>query len=97
MSKKTIKKYIVLEIEVDRDIDTKYPNFIFNYRSPEEFMANEIGCLNKNIPLEEVICYKNYSPFFGDEMTKKEQKKYLKENDVGYRYKVLKVSNTPYV
>lgn len=54
-------------------------------------MARKIGSLNKRIKREDMVCYKNYSGFAG--MTKKEEKEYLNFNDVGYRYKVLEVSD----
>lgn len=65
--KKKIERCIVtLEIEIDKDIAKKYPNFIFNYENEKDFLINQIASLNHNISLDECMVYLNLHPHFED-------------------------------
>lgn len=61
---KTIKAKVVLEIEIDKDIAKKYPNFIFNYEDEKDFLMNHISSLEHNTTLDECEVYRNLHPAF---------------------------------
>ena len=78
-----MKATVTLEIEIKDDIAELYNNFIFNYDSKQDFLINQINCLNHNITFDEQMIYKHLHPSF-------ENPDY-KFYDDGYRQKVTKV------
>ena len=78
-----MKAIVTLEIEIQDNIESLYPNFIFNYENKQDFLISQIASLNHNITLDEQVVYKNYHPNF-------ENNDY-KIYDDGYKQKVLKV------
>ena len=59
-----MKATVTLEIEIKDDIAELYNNFIFNYDSKQEFLINQINCLNHNISIDEQMVYKHLHPSF---------------------------------
>ncbi len=83
-SQKPLKAIVTLEIEIN-DVETKYPNFMFNYENKKDFLTNLISSFEHNTKLEECEVYKNLHPAF-------RQKNYdYSYNDTGYKQLVKKV------
>lgn len=60
----TVKCRVILDIEISKDIEKKYPNFMWNYSSKTDFLNNCVSWLNHNISLDECLVYKNLHPHF---------------------------------
>jgi len=78
-----MKAIVTLEIEIKNNIAELYNNFIFNYDSKEEFLINQIDCLNHNISMDEQVVYKHLHSSF-------ENPDYEFYDD-GYKQRVTKV------
>ena len=48
-----MKAIVTLEIEIQDNIESLYPNFIFNYNDKQDFLTNQIASLNHNISINE--------------------------------------------
>ena len=59
-----MKAIVTLEIEIKDNIAQLYNNFIFNYDSKQDFLINQINCLNHNITMDEQMVYKHLHPGF---------------------------------
>ena len=80
MKKKKLKAIVTIEIEIDNDIENKYPNYFWNYTSKNNFLKKEIARLEHNIKIEDSKfhtlhpAYKNKKydyDFFDDGYSKK--------------------------
>jgi len=78
-----MKAIVTLEIEIQDNIESLYPNFIFNYESKQDFLISQIASLNHNITLDEQVVYKNHHPNF-------DNPEYVMYDD-GYKQIVKKV------
>lgn len=81
---KPLKAIVTIEFEIN-DVETKYPNFMFNYRNKKDFLENFIASLEHNTKFEECLVFKT------------KHRAYKKKNfdydfyDDGYKQKVLNV------
>ena len=73
-----MKAIVTLEIEIQNNIESLYPNFIFNYEDKQDFLEHQIARLNHNLKREEQKLYQHH------------HSNYDVCND-GYKQKVLKV------
>jgi len=76
-----MKAIVTIELEVDNDIDKKYPNFIYNYDSVKDFLLREIASYNEKLKFEDVNVLINYHSSCDDPS-------YIPD-DIRYRTKVL--------
>lgn len=53
-----MKALVTLEIEIQDDITTLYPNFIFNYENKQDFLKHQIASLNHNLKLQDSDGYR---------------------------------------
>ena len=78
-----MKAIVTLEIEIQDEIETLYPNFIFNYEDKQGFLEQQIASLNHNLNLQEQEIYPEHhiSNFIDD----------YEFSDDGYKQKVLDI------
>ena len=48
-----MKARVTLEIEIQDNIESLYPNFIFNYENKQDFLEQQIQSLNHNLTLQD--------------------------------------------
>ncbi len=48
-----MKAIVTLEIEIQDNIESLYPNFIFNYKDKQDFLEQQIQSLNHNLTLQD--------------------------------------------
>lgn len=48
-----MKAIVTLEIEIQENIESLYPNFIFNYENKQDFLEQQIQSLNHNLTLQD--------------------------------------------
>lgn len=48
-----MKAIVTLEIEIQENIESLYPNFIFNYEDKQDFLEQQIQSLNHNLTLQD--------------------------------------------
>lgn len=48
-----MKAIVTLEIEIQENIESLYPNFIFNYENKQDFLERLIQSLNHNLTLQD--------------------------------------------
>ena len=78
-----MKAIVTLEIEILDNIESNYPNFIFNYGDKQDFLEQQIASLNHNLNLQEQKIYPQHhiSNFIDD----------FELSDDGYKQKVLDI------
>lgn len=55
-----MKAIITLEIEIQENIESLYPNFIFNYEDKQDFLQQQIQSLNHNLLHGELLDNNGY-------------------------------------
>ena len=48
-----MKAIVTLEIEIQDNIESLYPNLIFNYENKQDFLEQQIQSLNHNLTLQD--------------------------------------------